>query len=799
MLGTFRYAWFLNNVVSALTNFLQLGQDINGEAAEDQSGFSVSLNSYGNIVVIGAPFNDATDTTNTVRGHTRIYQWNGTAWTQMGLDIDGEAANDQSGWSVSLNAAGDIVAIGASYNAGGGVSSGHTRIYQWNGTAWVQMGLDIDGEAADDQSGWSVSLNAAGDIVAIGAPYNAGGGVSSGHTRIYQWNGTAWVQMGVDINGTSANDQSGWSVSLNAAGNIVAIGAPNPVFAPTAPGVVRIYQWSGTAWTQMGLDINGEVVPENFGCSVSLNAAGDIVAIGARWNDGNGTDSGQTRIYQWNGTAWTQMGLDINGEAANDQSGYSVSLNATGDRVAIGAPLNDGNGSNSGHTRIYQWSGTAWVQMGIDIDGEAASDQSGHSVSLNAAGDRVAIGAHLNDGNGVDSGHTRIYRISPLLENGKIGADLVGIDSVSNSGYSISLNHSGDIIALGEPDSLAGGTGRGTTRVFRLSGNTNWIQLGQTLSGLTDGDSFGESVSLNSSGNRIAIGAPYNDAGGANRGVTRILQLSGNNVWTLLGAPISGVANNDYSGYSVSLNSLGNRVIIGSPNSPGGGTLRGSARVFQWNGTAWAIMGSVINGEANSDYYGTSVSINASGDVIAIGAPYNDGGGTDSGHVRVFAWSGTTWVQRGTDINGVSAGVGVGQYVCLNDYGDVLATAGVSAAGNAGYVAVYSWSGSAWVQRGDFIIGSAAGDSSGSLYLNSSGSRLIIGAPLKDSGIFQNTGHAKVYDFISNQWVLNTEILGEQLSLGHGFGFCVGINSLGDIIACSSLSGNGGYTRLYKI
>jgi hypothetical protein len=787
MFGTFRYAWFLNNVVSALTNFLQLGLDIDGEVAGDNSGYSVSLNSYGNIVAVGAIYNDGNGTNS---GHTRVYQWDGTAWTQIGLDIDGEAGGDNSGWTVSLNSAGDIVAIGALYNDGNGTNSGHVRIYQWNGMAWVQMGADINGEAATDQSGWTVSLNSAGDIVAIGALYNDGGGLNSGHTRVYQWDGTAWTQIGLDINGEAVDDYFGWSVSLNAVGDIVAIGAIFNNGNGIDSGHTRIYQWNGTAWTQMGLDINGEAGGDNSGWSVSLNDAGDRVAIGALYNDGNGADSGHTRVYQWNGTAWVQMGLDINGEVAGDQSSYSVSLNAAGDIVAIGAPYNDGNGSNSGHARIYKWNGTAWVQMGLDIDGEAALDLFGNSVSLNTAGDRVAIGAYVNDGNGLDSGHTRIYRSTPLLANGKIGHDLVGIDSVSNSGFSISLNHPGDIIALGEPDSLAGGTGRGTTRVFKLSGNTNWIQLGQTLSGLTDGDSFGESVSLNSSGNRIAIGAPYNDAGGTNRGVTRILQLSGNNVWTLLGEPISGVANNDYSGYSVSLNSLGNRVIIGSPNSPGGGTLRGSASVFQWSGTAWNIMGASINGEANSDYYGTSVSINASGDVIAIGAPYNDGGGVDSGHVRVFTWSGTAWVQRGTDINGVSAGTGLGQYVCLNDYGDVLATAGVSAASNAGYVAVYKWSGTAWTLLGSYIIGTT-NDNSGSLYLNSTGDRLIIGAPNNLNGV------VRVYNWDGvKSWVLYDTYSGNQTN--DEYGNMVNINSLGDIIASSSL-GNNKYTNVYKI
>ena len=48
-----------------------------------------------------------------------------------------------------------------------------------------------------------------------------------------------------------------------------------------------------------------------------------------------------------------QLGQDIDGEAAYDQSGWSVSLSSDGNTVAIGAVANDGNGSNSGHVRVY--------------------------------------------------------------------------------------------------------------------------------------------------------------------------------------------------------------------------------------------------------------------------------------------------------------------------------------------------------------------------------------------------------------------------------------------------------------
>ena len=58
------------------------------------------------------------------------------------------------------------------------------------------------------------------------------------------------------------------------------------------------------------------------------------------------------RVYSWDGSAWNKVGSDINGESSNDYSGYSVSIDSDGSHVAIGAYLNDGNGSDSGHVRV---------------------------------------------------------------------------------------------------------------------------------------------------------------------------------------------------------------------------------------------------------------------------------------------------------------------------------------------------------------------------------------------------------------------------------------------------------------
>ena len=98
-------------------------------------------------------------------------------------------------------------------------------------------------------------------------------------------------------------------------------------------------------------------------------------------------------------SAQSQLGANILGEAVSDQSGESVSMSGNGSRVAIGAAGNIGSGSNNsgyGHVRIYDYNGSAWVQVGGDIDGEAEQDYSGRSVSLSSDGSIVAIGATDN-------------------------------------------------------------------------------------------------------------------------------------------------------------------------------------------------------------------------------------------------------------------------------------------------------------------------------------------------------------------------------------------------------------------
>ena len=74
---------------------------------------------------------------------------------------------------------------------------------------------------------------------------------------------------------------------------------------------MRIYENSNGTWTQIGSDIDGEDFDDHSGNSVSLSGDGTVVAIGAYDNDGNGSDSGHVRVYENNNGTWTQIGSAI--------------------------------------------------------------------------------------------------------------------------------------------------------------------------------------------------------------------------------------------------------------------------------------------------------------------------------------------------------------------------------------------------------------------------------------------------------------------------------------------------------
>ena len=520
-------------------NWLRMGADIDGEADGDQSGYSVSFSSDGTIVAIGAP-NNNTPADGSLEGHVRVYQYINNTWTQLGSDIDGEGGGDRSGHSVSLSSDGTIVAVGAWGNDGNAADAGHVRIYQYSDSTWTQLGSDIDGDAADDKSGWSISLSSDGSKVAIGAI--GSGNVGSGRVRVYEYTPCPSSNLQGTFNAvttysdmfcskTSSSRSFEWVKS--GADNLYAVvdgdfsyGGYGACDRSTNPGgnlkikddcgvlsIVGVSRW-GETYTFNDVSTSSDKKTLTLDWKNSYGESG--VSVLTDWSNGDWPDLTNTSNPYLN--TWTKkLGQDIDGEASNDGSGQSVSLSSDGTKVAIGAHWNDGNGDDAGHVRVYQYASNTWTQIGSDIDGEGAADESGSSVSLSGDGTKLAIGAPRNNG----VGHVRIYEYTNNTWT-KIGSDIDGVISHDQFGTSVSLSSDGTKVAIGAIQYFPDESKTGYAHVYEYS-NNSWTKSFE-IDGELNGDEFGYSVSLSSDGTKLAIAAPDNDGNGENSGHVVVYQ-----------------------------------------------------------------------------------------------------------------------------------------------------------------------------------------------------------------------------------------------------------------------------------
>lgn len=373
---------------------IQKGLSIDGEAANDLSGHVMSMPDD-KTIAIGAPNNDGKGSD---AGHVRIFSWKGNTWIQKGADIDGEAHSNWSGFSVNMPDS-NTVAIGSPRNNDNGREAGQVRIYTWNGSSWVQKGSDIEGNTSGDYFGYSVSMSDS-NTVAIGVIYSDVNGNNSGQALVYRWDGNIWIQKGSDLNGRSAEDRFGGSVSLSDSNTLI-VGAQGGT--GTAPGYVSVFSWVDTAWIQKGNDILGVSGGDRFGFSVSMPDSGTL-AVGAYRNNGNGKLAGHARVYQWKGNRWFQKGLNLEGDGPDNQAGWSVSM-PDSKTIAIGATKNT---NFTGLSRVYRWSGTSWIQRGLDIKGESTGDLSGYFLSM-PDNNTIAVGSRLNSNNGKWAGNVRVF------------------------------------------------------------------------------------------------------------------------------------------------------------------------------------------------------------------------------------------------------------------------------------------------------------------------------------------------------------------------------------------------------
>ena len=416
-----------------------VGRRMDVTATDENLGYSLAMSKDGNRIAIGSPVLEIVPpafgfVNDTRRGNVKIYDWNGTAWDQVGGTIEGEGIGDQFGISVDLSGSGDTLAVGAHYNDGAATDAGHVRIYAWNGTSWTQLGNDIDGGLANDYLGTSVALTPDGNRVVVGAIQTAGNDPRGGYVRTLDWNGTDWIPqdtlMGRDDlidhrrnNTSNASSFFGRSVALSGDGNRLIVGAngwDHELFFRYSPRTyVYVYDWDGEQWTENDVRTKQVGNRSNIGYGTSV----DVSADGNRWAVSNPNIStgefGFIDVFERNegNTAWRSLGGSITRSSLPlGFFGWYLQLSADGNLLVAGTPRVLGQDTRSSeNTYVYEWSGNAWSVTNTFIGEERdlpdagfnASNEEGFSLALSDDGSRLAIGAPYHGG--TNAGRVKVF------------------------------------------------------------------------------------------------------------------------------------------------------------------------------------------------------------------------------------------------------------------------------------------------------------------------------------------------------------------------------------------------------
>ena len=363
--------------------------------------------------------------------------------------------------------------------------------------------------------------------------------------------------------------------------------------------------------------------PGVHGSPLSLSSNGCTLVVGA---PGDNSNQGSVYIYKWNENSWIESKLIASDGESGDYFGFSVSTASDGNILVSGSWRDD---SNRGAVYVYRLNNGSWGETKIvSSDGEVG-DNFGLSVSISADGDTLIAGAYHD----APGGSSYVYKWNG---NSWIETKLTSSDGTTGDiyGFHVAVSSNGNILAVGAPgdDSSMGSV------YFYKWINNNWTETKITASDREAGDFFGRIVSLSSNGNVLLTGAYKDDIStNTDQGSAYIYRYNGSS-WDETKITAADGELTDYFGYSASLSSDGNTMIVGAvSDTVECHTDQGSVYVFNREGNDWnEIKFTSLDGAA-SDLFGYSTFVSADGNTFAVGAPGADiGSNADQGAVYVY-------------------------------------------------------------------------------------------------------------------------------------------------------------------
>ena len=341
-------------------------------------------------LVVGAKFQDNVNGTD--RGAVFIFDVNDlTTSTKVICETD---TSIYDFFSDSVAIGDSKILVGMPQADINGSGSGAAYIYNLDGTGETQF-LASDGASGD---GFGISVAIGNSKIAIGARDEDEGANNAGAVYVYNLDGTGEIK--ITASDAANSDSFGSAVAIG--NNKLYVGAPGDDDGGTSAGSVYIYNLDGTGENKLTPSDSRSFA--YFGNALAFGH--DKIVVGAYSDDPFGAPPGGGSVYVFDADGTNEVKIRSSDVANGDDFGHAIAIG--NNKIVVGAPSNDDDGSGSGSAYVFNLDGTGQVK--ITASDAAADDNFGSSVAI--GGDKIYVGARYEDNaNGTNSGAFYAYNL----------------------------------------------------------------------------------------------------------------------------------------------------------------------------------------------------------------------------------------------------------------------------------------------------------------------------------------------------------------------------------------------------
>jgi hypothetical protein len=306
--------YHINKLTPMLTT---KGSPIYGPTLNSDFGYAVALNFDGSRLFVGAPNHAASNTE--LYGLARAFDFDPISekWIQIGEDILGDASGKRFGHSIDTNDVGDIVVIGAPGDSRILLHAGAISLYKLSESkSWNTFSTSTNGGGkVEANMGSVVATSKDAFVVATNNDDNSNpdGLENAGLVQVFGLEDTGGIlgTVGFPISGTKSNERFGHDIDISGSGEIIVASSEN---IGRDAGAVRVFSFYQGKYQMVG----GENIGSRIGTCQSLGK-GPSVAVAAKTlqfavgyecleSDGGNRSRAEIHIFDY-------FSVDINGES----------------------------------------------------------------------------------------------------------------------------------------------------------------------------------------------------------------------------------------------------------------------------------------------------------------------------------------------------------------------------------------------------------------------------------------------------------------------------------------------------